>query len=356
MNAVQALCTEASSRFSELRAELCTAFVDGLNRAGITYCLLSGFESYPNPGDGDLDFMVLPRDSAKLAPILGAVTRGSRALLVQAIQHETDAWYLVLAKQTRDEVGYFDADCTTDYRRNGRLWLRAEHVLARRRRSGGFYVAAKPDEFLYYLIKKVLKQEITREHLRRLRELYAAAPEECCEGMRRFWRTDTVRMMTGGILRSDDHGMRLLAGRLLAELEESAQVENWAGRCAQQTAELRRRWWRVVNPTGLSVRVWGGREPERNQLAAAMVDSLRPAFRRTLLTRDARTSDELSEWLARVRSTLVLKTSEPRPKGPLRRTMDVCEVNVTEHDVESATRLVLEQMARRIQKRGRVGA
>ena len=63
-------------------------------------------ENYPDAGDSDVDFMVRPQDAGTIAGLLREVARRTDALLVQAIQHETTAWYFVLAKQVGGAVAY----------------------------------------------------------------------------------------------------------------------------------------------------------------------------------------------------------------------------------------------------------
>ena len=355
MNAEQTALAEPNGQVLNPRAELFPTFVEGLNRAGIEYCLLSGYQNYPEAGEGDLDFMIHPADTLKLPAALNAVTRRARAQLVQAMQHETSAWHFVLAKQSEGEVTYFHPDCTTDYRRAGRLWMRAEHVLARRRRCGPFYVAAKPDEFLYYLIKKVLKREIAERHVWRLQDLYSAAAEECCEGMRRFWRAETVRQATSAILHCNVGDLQLLNSELHTELLGSAWVEGWGDRAARRVGELRRRWRRAMNPTGLGVTVWGGQVAERIVLAAALQMKLRPAFRHSLLKGDATETVWPGEQLRYMRSTLVIRTARKRPADGLTDRTH-CNVGAGAHDVGSATRSVLEYMAHRVRTRELIGA
>ena len=70
-----------------------------MNAAQIPYCLLNGFQDYPEVIASDVDFMVHPSDAERIAPLLLEVAGRCGALLVQAIRHETGAWYFVLAKQ-----------------------------------------------------------------------------------------------------------------------------------------------------------------------------------------------------------------------------------------------------------------
>ena len=149
----------ARAGIAHVRSELLTAFIEKMNAAQIPYCLLNGFQSYPEVITSDVDFMVHPRNAERIAPLLQEVAARCNALLVQAIRHETGAWYFVLAKQTASGVVYLHPDCSADYRRDGRLWLEADQVLQKRRPYKTFFVPAMTDEFLYYLIKKVLKQQ-----------------------------------------------------------------------------------------------------------------------------------------------------------------------------------------------------
>ena len=176
-----------------MRTELLAAFLGQMNKAQIPYCLLNGFQGYPGVIATDVDFMIHSGDAERIPALLREVARQCGALLVQAIQHETGAWYFVLAKQADGAVAYLHPDCSTDYRRNGRLWLEAGQVLRRRQPYKTFFVPAIADEFLFYLTKKVLKQRITRGEWRRIAALYLSRPEECGERIRQFWSEKTAK-------------------------------------------------------------------------------------------------------------------------------------------------------------------
>ena len=274
---------ERTDSVTRARTELFAAFVDELNGAGVPYCLLSGYGSYPEPGDSDVDFMVGPQDAARVPGLLQAAARRTGALLVQAMQHETTAWYFVLAKQVGSSVAYLHPDCSTDYRRGGQLWLQSSDVLPRRRRLGNVFMPAQPDEFLYYLIKKTLKQEIDESQLQRLRRLYVACPEECCGRMRKRWPARQVSAVTSAILSGDVWGMRWNLPSLRVALLTSRKLERVGARAVQQFRELGRRATRVMRPTGLYIVISGASAGHRNELARGLEMNLRPAFRRTHL-------------------------------------------------------------------------
>jgi hypothetical protein len=365
---------ETRSAASVVRTELLSNFLEHMNAALLPYCVLSGLEGYPEAIDSDVDFMVRPADAERVAPLLMAAAGGCGARLVQAIQHETGAWYFVLAKQKDGEVGYLHPDCSTDYRREGRLWLAAGPALAGRKRDREFFVPAVGDEFAYYLIKKILKQSITGEQLQRLAALHARCPEECRARLRRFWPERTLEAMAEAIVRRDVGWMRFYLRALLSDLRASVPLEGRWERSKQWLRELRRRAGRVVNPTGLSVAVYGGTAQQRKELAVALENNLRPAFRRTRIVGEGEPgggiSQAISAWMAKVRSTLVIRQQEKCVVGWLARNeiRFVIAGAVTgkamrgrwvrldgsqslQNNLEYATQVSLEWMAERLRRR-----
>ncbi len=279
-----------------------------------------------------------------------SVARRCGALLVQALQHETGAWYFVLAKPIADGVAYLHPDCTTDYRRDGRLWLRAEKALRGRRRFLDFYVPALADEFAYYLIKKVLKHDFTAQHLQRLRDLYVRSPQECTARMRRFWPAKNVRAIVSALLQNDLWRMRWYLPSLSAELLASPPVERWSARTAQFAREWKRRASRVAHPTGLSIIIRGGSSSQRSQLATALETNLRPAFRRTVVTGEDSVAYSQWLWLAMVRSTLVIRQMPSSPPN-FSAQNQICFDLAEAPNVRSATDAVLHWMSRRLHSR-----
>lgn len=291
------------------RGRMFKAFVQEMNRSRIPYCLLSGYERFPDPGESDVDFMVPAEDLDRIAPLLQRVARRTGALLVQALQHETEACYYVLARRVGDGVAYLRPDCTADYRRDGRLWLRASDVMARCRRNREFCVPSEEDEFVYYLIKKVLKQSADREQMRRLRHLYVSRPERCCERLQAFLRPEIRGALVSALLRLDEEQMCRLLPRLLRELMASKPVERRLDRWIQSGREVLRRAGRVIRPTGIGLGVSGANATERRELIGTLERNLKPVFRRTTIVAEEERCFPVRQWMARVRSTLVLMSA-----------------------------------------------
>ena len=310
-----------SSRFSQssrIRGELFAAVIAQLDSEEIPYCVLSGRERRAENCSSDVDFMFHSRDMHRIAPLLEQAARDAGGRLIQAMRHETSACHFVIAKDDGSETGYFDPDCTADYRKHGRLWLSAEKVLARRRRCRNLYVPAVADEFTYYLIKKVLKQSVADFQLRRLRHLYQRDPAACRVEILEFWSVATVRAVEKALMASDLCWFQSHLPELLAELKASAPVEVLGRRVVQKLQDGMRIVLRAVHPTGMSVLICDGDREQRSAIADVLVQQLSPAFRWTAnVPLDPERAGALTSCFyfavkilaARLRSTLVVSSA-----------------------------------------------
>ena len=264
-----------------LRSDLFSAAIAQFNRAELPYCILSGYEEYPDRIPSDVDLMVRPADMPRVSALLAQAAARSGARVLQAIQHETSACYFVLAKDDGRQVGFLNPDCCSDYRRRGRLWLRADAILAARRSFKNFHVPSIPDEFIYYLIKKVLKQSIDANQLRRLHGLYQRAPHNCGKCLHRFWSAHTADNLKRALVEQDLFWFASNSELLLSELAASRPVERTLDRFASRLRRLAGSLRRVLQPTGMCVIVSGQDKTHVWNVATALQQSLEPAFRWT---------------------------------------------------------------------------
>lgn len=161
-----------------LRQKLLSAFIATLNRSQLPYCLLGAPDAAEVVSDSDVDFVVRPNDYQRLPQLLAAAAASVGAQLVQGIEHETTATYFALALQQHGQLAFLHPDCTTDYRRQGRLWISSEDLLRERRCAPGGYFRPAPDvDFKYYLTKQVLKHNVSQNRWRKLSTLYQAADD-----------------------------------------------------------------------------------------------------------------------------------------------------------------------------------
>lgn len=262
------------------QAELFCEFVRCLNNEEIAYCILGRPEMHF--GLGDVDFVVHPKQAYRIPSVLRQVARLCNAELVQAIRHETTACYFVLAKATRDGFAYLQLDLSTDYSRQGRLWLRAEELLrGRRLHCAKYYVPDPSQELLYYLGKKVLKQEIDPSQWCRIKKLYPNCPTFARQTLRRLWSEETSIEIHRLVAVNELPTFQEMLPALLRDMRQVAPTASLWSRARQQAANCARVASRIRYPTGLVLRVEAFDGRTTYDLSRRLSMSLGPAFRRT---------------------------------------------------------------------------
>ena len=321
------LASSHPANLHSVRAQLFDALIAQLNQAEIPYCVLSGYERQSESDASDVDVMFRPRDLPRVPALLARTAQSAGALLVQSIQHETTACYFVLARQQGKHIAHLAADCYSDYRRDGRTWLLADELIAGRRKYREFCVPSVADEFTYYLIKKVLKQDITPHQLKRLQHLFARNPFDCRQRIASIWPPETALMLQRAIVEQDLGWFQRQLSSLLAELRRSPAVERPFRRALQNLREAGRCLRRIIFPTGLSVMVVGGDRALSSELADGLACNLAPVFRRarriwTVGSLSNTFAQILEVAAARIRSTLLVHSVDhSAPVGSLRQSM-----------------------------------
>ena len=110
-----------------------------LEARGVPYCVLHGADALPGGVTSDVDCImpaaVLPQ---MLATILQQNRAELRAVVVQWLQHEATAHYLVLASEhDRADPQFLALDVSSDYRRNGRVFYSGEETRVELERTEG---------------------------------------------------------------------------------------------------------------------------------------------------------------------------------------------------------------------------
>lgn len=276
----------ADNRMADHR-DLFEHMIRSFESAGMPYCILAGYDTYPELIPSDIDFMIHPAWSARLPAIIAAVAAGSGAHLIQAIRHETTATYFVLVRRGEAALTFLHPDSSGDYRRDGRLWLRAEHVLENRRRHPhGFWIPSAAEAFAYYLIKKLDKGSLDESQARQLSMRFAESPKACSEILH-----DLLPQPEAGLIES---AVRTVASfsapqwvavnlglhRLRQALRAQAPVESMHARLRQAARNLYRIVDRIRCPTGLSIAFLGPDGSGKSAVIAEVSRQMEQVFRR----------------------------------------------------------------------------
>ncbi len=174
---------------ANVKASVARVLLEALSTQCKAYCILSGYERFPDDFDTDIDFMVDQEDFDRMPRILEQVARATGTQLFQSIDHELTGRAYFLGSLDGAVLRIVQPDCAADYRHFGRRWLTAKEVLAARRlHPNGFYIPSVAHEFAYSLIKRLNKRSFTREHGYRLHRLYVEDRIECGRMIARFCR------------------------------------------------------------------------------------------------------------------------------------------------------------------------
>lgn len=252
-----------------------------LEEAAVPYCILSGYDGYPNQIGSDIDFMTLPEWLDRLPGLMLAVARRSGGHLVQCLVHETTASFFVIARQEGSHVTYLHPDASTDYRRNGRLWLRAAEVLPKRQRhANGFWVPAPADAFTYYLIKKVDKGHLDEDQAVQLSRRFCEDPEAAASSLRNLLPPLGARIVEQAARSGKWSTVRRALPLLRKALRRRSEEQTLQERFSQAAGEVRRTLERIVLPSGLTIAVLGPDGSGKSSVAAQVSAELAQAFRR----------------------------------------------------------------------------
>ncbi|MGI8771307.1 MAG: hypothetical protein ACR2JE_07710 [Acidobacteriaceae bacterium] len=246
------------------------------------YCMLTGYDELPDNFDTDIDFMVGARDFQRVPGLLADIARDTGSRLFQVIPHEVSGRAYLLTLQTGTKVSLVQPDSASDYRHFGRLWLRAEDVLAERRwHPRGFWIPGAAHEFTYYLIKRLNKRELTKEQGSRLSRLYAEDPLKAAELLGRFFGAASTRklieMASTGVWEPLLHNLEALRKELRRHSAETLPQTLRSSAVRLQHASDR-----ILRPTGAWIAFMGPDGCGKSSVIEAISTEFAPAYRGVL--------------------------------------------------------------------------
>jgi hypothetical protein len=250
-----------------------------LDRAGIPYCVLHGYESYPQRIKSDVDCMI----SAKVRPGQLMALLGENSNRIGAEVVRSRGYYLLLAGKNVDGSPCFlDLDLSIDYELDDRQFYAGSEVIESRRRHQQFWIPATNVEFGCYLVRKIAKGCLDNGQAGRLSSLYQQDAAGCRQQVARFWGAGSTALILSAASSGKWEPVRLRLDNLRAELRMRAtlrspwrMVENRLRRLAGRMG----RFWRVDG--GLSVVFLGPDGAGKSSVIEAIGQSLAGAFPRT---------------------------------------------------------------------------
>lgn len=266
------------------RSQAISTLFQYLEDDGVNYVVVGDTRGYPEEIHGDTDIVTDPRSLALAQRSLLKFCRDYSIKIVQVLQHEHSAWYYVLA--WFDETGKlitFNPDICSDYFRFGRLFLRAEEILAGRVRAVGdkngplnFFAPSPPKGFVYYLLKKIDKGHLDERQGDYLSSQWNLDVHGGMAQIARCWPAHEANILAKAARANDWSPVRKEIGKFQLVLRRSLgfSVRHW-------WHETIRKLRRLFYPTGLLVVFLGSDGSGKSTIIAQVQKDLAPLYRRT---------------------------------------------------------------------------
>jgi len=267
------------------RGHVARALFRYLDHDGIDYCVVGDTRYYHETIPSDLDLVVPDSVFGELPGVMARFCRETDVRLVQLIRHEQTAVYFVLAWTGESgRPGFLAVDFCSDYFRDGRRLLCADEIVAQRGpvigergTSHDFAVPPPHIQFIYYLLKKIDKQDLKGVHGDYLSSCWRMDEKGAWGQLRRFWPAHAdAELIAGAAAGNNWTGVRAELPRLRRLLHRAAPLSfTWIAR------ELRRRVNRALQPTGVVVAFLGADGSGKSSVIDRVMEDLAPVFRRT---------------------------------------------------------------------------
>lgn len=250
-----------------------------LDREGIAYCVLHGYEGFPGTVPSDVDCIIeKPMTQSRLVRLFHANRSYLCASVVRLI-----GLHITLAGREADGAPCFleldfAADCAVEA-----CWLfPGEAVLASRRRNGSFWVPAPATEFGCYLGRSIAKSSLDAARVLKLVCLFHSDAAGC-EGMIAQLLPVALAGRLAALFRSGDHhGIIALQPVLRSALRRRAITRHPLRSAAAMISGQINRAVRILNPHGLSAVFLGPDGAGKSSTVEAVEAALAPAFSRTV--------------------------------------------------------------------------
>jgi thymidylate kinase len=258
---------------------LLVRLLEALDREGIRYCLLHGYEEFPQRVASDVDCVVSAEHLPdRLASLLRDYRRQLDVGVVQWLRD--DAHFIVLAQRTAGAgLGFLQLHAGDRYDLCRRTLYRADEILETRRRFKQFWVPAAGVEFACFVARRIVKGNLDNEQQRRLNELYRQDPDGCQRELARFWGTASSGLMIAAAKSADWSQVTPRLGRLRAELRRRAALRRPLNLASNVLAGIGRRLRRLLRrDRGLSVVFLGTDGSGKSSVVSAIRQQWSPAF------------------------------------------------------------------------------
>jgi thymidylate kinase len=253
--------------------------LETLDRAGIPYCVLHGYESYPDRITSDVDCMI---SAAALPSHLATLFHENRTPIGAEVVRSSGYYFVFAGKHADGSPCFLDFHLSVEYDLNNRHFYSGSEVLESRRRHKQFWVPAVNLEFGSYLVKKIDKGHLDEEQGRKLSNLYQQDPAGCQRQIARFWGVASTALIISGASSGNWGTVQRYLKNLRVELCRRATIRHPWRVIANRLRRIAGRFKRFFGPAGgLNIIFLGPDGAGKSSVTQAVAQQLAGAFART---------------------------------------------------------------------------
>ncbi|MDW3649658.1 MAG: hypothetical protein R8P61_21490 [Bacteroidia bacterium] len=266
----------------EARSRIIVALVEFFERARLKYVIVGANASrIPYEVENDVDFIVDPTSFVRIIPLMQAFCKDENLHMVQVIPYEPLAKAFFLQKSHEGKMVSVQFDFASAYSQGRHMLLSGKQLLDGRRLITGsdgklkFWVPSVANEFLYYLLKKVVKKEMNEEQFEYLKDKFAESPDASSLVLERFFNKSNQ-----GFICLAMEGKKELIGvqKVLGGLKEDL-LDHLNFNPGLMFKFYLNRLGRIFRPTGLSIAFLGADGSGKSTIIKKLQDDS-PAFRK----------------------------------------------------------------------------
>lgn len=265
------------------RTECLQSLFAYLQSKNIYYCVVGDTSEIPFAIPSDIDIVINHFHFNFIKDTIISFAKERHVQFIQLLQHEQTSLYFVLTWiNDTSHIVYLHPDICSDYFRNGKLFLTADELLNGRRMAvtengtkKGFFVPNPEMEFIYYLIKKIDKGDISKDQFGHLQDQFKQCPRQCLTKMYQFWPQKEAKNVSTWIQEDNLTALQIAIPRMRQMLAKKCRPtvkERWR--------EFLRKISRVLYPTGLVVAFLGPDGCGKSTIGEQLKEELAPAFRK----------------------------------------------------------------------------
>ncbi len=250
-----------------------------LDRAGIPYCVLHGYETYPQQVTSDVDCVI----SAGVPPHqLAVLFHENRARIGAELVCCKGSSFVFAGRNADRSPCFLTLDLSADYELNGLKFYSGREVVESRRRRDQFWIPAPHIEFGGYLVRRIGKAQLNDGQAERLSALYRQDPAGCQQQIGRFWNAGSGALIAHAAHSGEWGEVRRRLPALGDEIRLRAMrwhpwyaIGNWSCRIARRVRAV---GW---PEGGLAVAFLGPDGAGKSSVIKAVPQALAGAFNRT---------------------------------------------------------------------------